>query len=111
MVDDARGILRPDEFRRHVVLTRVPPSADLAHLVERHWMVEWDLSEPYAPEIVTHPSVNLTFEPDGGWITGVFTRRWQRELTGAGRVIATKFRPGGFHAFHPVPTHTLTNQV
>ncbi len=111
MDDDARGILRPEEFRRHVALTREPPSADLAHLVERHWMVEWDLGAPYTPEIVTHPSVNLTFEADGAWITGVHTRRWNRELTGSGRAIATKFRPGGFHAFHPVPAHTLTNSV
>lgn len=111
MADDTRGILRPEEFRRHVALTRKPPSADLAHLVERHWMVEWDLNAPYTSEIVTHPSVNLTFEADGAWITGVCTRRWNRELTGVGRAIATKFRPGGFHAFHPVSAHTLTNSV
>jgi len=107
----SRGILRPEEARRHFRLTRVPPSTDLAHLIDRHWVVDWDLAEPYTVEIVTHPSVNLTFEPDGGWITGVFTRRWQRELTGAGHVIATKFRPGGFHPFHPVSAHTLTNNV
>ena len=43
-------------------------------------------------------------------IHGVFTGRFRRELTGSGRVIATKFRPGGFHPFHPVPAHTLTNR-
>jgi hypothetical protein len=25
--------------------------------------------------------------------------------------VATKFRPGGFHPLHPVPAHTLTDQV
>jgi AraC-like DNA-binding protein len=109
-VDDRRGILRPEEARRHYRLTREAPSADLAHLVERHWMVEWDLTEPYTAEIVTHPSVNVAFQ-DPPTIHGVFTGRFRRELVGAGRVIATKFRPGGFHAFHPVPAHTLTDKV
>jgi AraC-like DNA-binding protein len=106
-----RGILNPDAAERHFRLTRYVASEDLAHLIDRHWVVEWDLTEPYTVEIVTHPSVNLTFEPDGGWITGVFTRRWRRELTGSGHVIATKFRPGGFHPFHPVPAHTLTDSA
>jgi AraC-like DNA-binding protein len=109
-VDDERGILRPEEARRHYRLTREPASADLAHLVERHWMVEWDLTEPYTAQIVAHPSVNIAFQ-DPPTIHGVFTGRFDRELTGSGRVIATKFRPGGFHAFHPVPAYTLTDRV
>ena len=107
---DRRGILAPDRAAAHFKLTRVAPSPDLAHLVERHWMVEWDLDEPFTQEIVTHPSVNVAFE-GAGTIHGVVTQRFRRELVGAGRVIATKFRPGGFHPFHPVPAHTLTNAV
>ena len=107
---DRRGILNPEVAAEHFRLTRVPPSADLAHLIDRHWSVEWDLDEPYTQEIVTHPSVNIAFEGEGA-IFGVVTERFQRELTGSGHVIATKFRPGGFHPFHPVPAHTLTNAV
>src|ERR1044071_6384787 len=107
---DTRGILNPDEAARHFRLTRAAPSEDLAHLIERHWCVEWDLDEPFTQEIVTHPSVNVAFEGDGT-IHGVVTKRFRRELSGSGRVIATKFKPGGFHPFHPVPAHTLTNQV
>ena len=107
---DRRGILNPEEAAQHFRLTRVPPSADLAHLIDRHWSVEWDLAEPFTQEIVTHPSVNIAFEGDGA-IFGVVTERFQRELTGSGHVIATKFRPGGFHPFHPVSAHTLTNAV
>ena len=32
---DSRGILRPDEARRHFELRRLEPSADLAHLIDR----------------------------------------------------------------------------
>ena len=105
-----RGILNPEAAAAHFRLTRLPPSEDLAGLVERHWIVEWDLDEPFTQEIVTHPSFNMVFE-DPAFIHGVFTGRFKRELTGSGRVIATKFRPGGFHPFHPVPAHTLTNKA
>jgi AraC-like DNA-binding protein len=105
-----RGILNPEAAQLHFTLTRRRPTDDLAHLVERHWIVEWDLQVPYTQEIVTHPAVNMVFE-DPPMIHGVYTGRFRRELTGSGRVIATKFRPGGFHPFHPVPAHTLTNRA
>jgi methylphosphotriester-DNA--protein-cysteine methyltransferase len=57
-----RGLVNPDAARRHFRLTRYAPAPDLAPLVERHWIVEWDLHEPFTQEIVTHPSVNLVFE-------------------------------------------------
>ena len=62
--------------------TRYPPSEDLAHLIDRHWVVEWDLREPYTQEIVTHPSVNLALYPDAARVHGVFTGRFRQELVG-----------------------------
>ena len=106
-----RGVLNPEEAARHFRLTRYAPSEDLAHLVDRHWVVAWELEEPFTQEIVTHPSVNLVFEPDAPMVHGVFTGRFRRELIGSGHVVATKFRPAGFHAFHPVPAHTLTDRA
>jgi AraC-like DNA-binding protein len=106
-----RGILNPDAAERHFRLTRYLPSDDLAHLIDRHWVVEWDLREPYTQEIVTYPSVNLALYPDAARVHGVFTGRFRQELVGRGTVVASKFRPGGFHPLHPVPAHTLTNRV
>ena len=84
---------------------------DLAHLVDRHWVVAWNLDEPFTQEIVTHPSFHMVFEPDADLIYGVVTQRFRRQLRREGIAVATKFRPGGFHPFHPVPAHTLTDRT
>ena len=110
-LDSRRGILHPEAARRHFRLTRYAPSQDVAHLVDRHWVVEWDLERPFTQEIVTHPSFHMVFEPDADLIYGVVTQRFRRQLRRSGIVVATKFRPGGFHPFHPVSAHTLTDRT
>jgi AraC-like DNA-binding protein len=110
-LESRRGILDPDAAERHFRLTRYPPSEDLAHLIDRHWVVAWNLEQPFTQEVVTHPSFHMVFEPDADLIYGVVTKRFRRQLRREGIVVATKFRPGAFHAFHPVPAHTLTDQT
>jgi hypothetical protein len=73
-----RGILDPEAARRHFRLIRYAPSGDLTHLVERHWVVEWDLEQPFTQEIVTHPSVNLALYPERARVHGVFTGRFRQ---------------------------------
>ena len=104
-----RGILDPEAARRHFRLTRYAPSADLADWVERHWIVEWDLREPFTQELVTHPCVNLVFEPHVALIHGVVSGRGAKEIGGRGKAVGVKFRPGGLHPFLPLPAHTLTD--
>jgi AraC-like DNA-binding protein len=108
-----RGILHPETARRHYRLTRYAPAPDLAHLVERHWLIEWDLRgrAPFTQEVVTHPAVNLAFETRYAGVHGVGTGRSAHTLEGTGKVVGTKFRPGGFHPFLPVPAVTLTDRV
>ena len=58
-----RGILEPGSGAAALPAARASRRpTDLAHLVERHWIVEWDLDEPFTQEIVTHPSFNMVFE-------------------------------------------------
>lgn len=106
-----RGILRPAEGRRHFRLTREPPSPDLDPWVERHWMVEWDLREPYTQELLNHPAINVAVEPATAGVHGIRTARDRRTISGRGRVVGVKFRPGAFRPFLGRSVHLLTDRV
>jgi len=107
-----RGILGPEAIGRVFTLRRTPPSADLAHLVERHWVVQWDLGDrpAHRQEVVTHPCVNLVFEPHGAAVHGVHRGRDVRILAGSGWGVGVKFRPGGFSGFLGRPVHEITDR-
>ena len=107
-----RGILRPAETVERAGLRRdAPVSEPLRPFVERYWSVRWDLTgrPAFRSEVLSHPSVNVSVEsgsePRFGvrlpavLLHGVVSRRFTVDLTGAGRVTAVKFRPGGFAAF------------
>jgi AraC-like DNA-binding protein len=106
-----RGILRPHEGHRHFRLTREPPSPDLARWVERHWMVEWDLQEPYTQELLNHPTVNVAVEPATAGVHGIRTERDRQTIAGTGRVVGIKLRPGAFQPFYGRSVHQLTNRI
>ena len=109
-----RGVLRPEMTARTASLRRdLPVSAALEPDVERYWAVRWDRTgvAPFRSEILSHPSVNVSLEagtvPRFGdampavLLHGVVGRRFVVDLAGAGRVVAVKFRPGGFTALDP----------
>src|SRR3954468_16550805 len=116
------GILRPEAVGRVFSLRRTPPADDLAHLVERHWVVSWDLRDrpPYPQEVAGHPPsrrevpgppcVSRVFEPNGAAVFGVHRRPDARVLSGRGWAVGTKFRPGGFSGFYGRPVHELTDR-
>jgi AraC-like DNA-binding protein len=105
------GILNPDSGRAHFRLTRHEPADDLAPWVERHWVVRWDLRgrEPHLQETLPHPCVNMVVEDGHGRAFGVGTERAGRLLEGRGEAVGTKFRPGAFAPFSPLPVADLTD--
>jgi AraC-like DNA-binding protein len=107
------GILGPDAIGRVFSLTRSAPAPDLAHLIERHWVVQWDLGDrpPHRQEVVTHPCVNLVFEPRGAGVFGVQRRRDARVLRDSGWAVGVKFRPGGFSGYLGRPVHEITDRA
>ncbi|GAA4724082.1 helix-turn-helix domain-containing protein [Phytohabitans rumicis] len=94
-------------------IDRVPASAGLAALVERHWLVSWDLPEGRrAPvTLLPHPCVNLIVDRGQAMIGGVGRERFTYECAGSGRVFGVKFRPGGFLPFLGQPVSQLTGEV
>jgi AraC-like DNA-binding protein len=100
-----KGILHPRRQERHRTLTRLPAGPELSRFVEWYWCVQWDLrgQPPYVAEVLPFPSVNLTFERTttrtGGFVNGVSTTKFTRELAEQGETFAVMFRPGGFGAF------------
>jgi len=109
--DVSHGLVRPWHRGRSFALESRAPQPTLAHLIDRFWMVRWDLRnrEPFRQEILPHPSINLVIEPDGARVWGVPTRRDARVLHGQGWALGTKFQPGAFTAITGLEAHAITN--
>lgn len=94
-------------------LDRFPPADDLAALVERHWLVSWELppGRTASVTLLPHPCVNLVL--DGGLLTvaGMGHERFTYTYRGAGRVFGTKFRPGAFLPFLGRPVSDLADSA
>ncbi len=113
----AKGVLNPVEQARHRTLSRLPAGPDIERFVEWYWIVRWDLRgrPAYVAEVLPFPAVHLTFERThtrtGGFVTGVCTRKYIRELAGDGETFGVKFRPGGFGAFTGMDVGALRDRV
>ncbi|MFI2370423.1 DUF6597 domain-containing transcriptional factor [Streptomyces sp. NPDC018833] len=103
---DTRGIVEARELLARVDFRRREPAPELRSLIEHYWLIDWDLTEPYASHVVPHPSVNLVFQRYGDeapWaeIAGIGLELFTQKLAGRGRVCGVQFRPGGFRPFAP----------
>ncbi len=107
------GVLRPEAAARRLRLARHQPPADLAPFIDFFWVVRWQLTGQPSHEqaILPHPNVNLAFEAAGAAVYGVDTTVFVRRLTGDGKALGVRFRPGGFRAFYRGRVATLTDRV
>lgn len=108
-----RPLITPKSAERLAGVVRVAPAKDLADIVEQHWVVGWDNRgrPPVVQEVLPDPCVNLAVEPAGVLLYGVTSRRSRHVLADAGRVVGTKFTPGGFSGFLPGPVSALADRV
>ena len=107
------GVLHAAAAATRFVLARHGPPADLAAFVEYFWVVRWDLrgEQPHEQAILPHPNVNLAFESAGAAVFGVDRKIFTRRLSGAGKALGVRFRPGGFRPFYSAPILTLNDRV
>jgi AraC-like DNA-binding protein len=107
---DTRGILDARELFTRVHFRRREPAEPLRPYLEHYWLIDWELTEPYASHVVPHPSVNLVFQrygdsaPGFGDVAGIGLGLFTKKLEGTGRVCGVQFRPGGFRPFAPART-------
>ena len=108
-----RGVLRPELAAARFQLARTPPSAGLAPFVEFYWILRWDLrgQPPHEQTILPHPNVNLAFEASGPAVYGVDRKIFTRRLSGVGKALGIRFRPGGFRPFSSKPIFSLNDRV
>ncbi|MDQ3053775.1 MAG: helix-turn-helix domain-containing protein [Actinomycetota bacterium] len=112
--DNARAILRPHAGAGAAfALTRHDPSPALAPFVDYHWVIEWDLTDrpDHVQRVLPSPSVHLSIEPRRARITGITTTfDFAEALSGRGRVLGVRFRPGGLRPFLSGPVSMLTDR-
>jgi len=108
-----RGVLRPGAAAAAFALARHQPPGDLAPFLDFCWILRWDLrGQPdHEQTILPFPNVNLAFEESGAGIYGVDTRLFTRRLSGTGKALGIRFRPGGFRPFWGAPVSELTDRV
>ncbi len=97
----------------HFRLARRHPSPDLAGVIDRHWVVRWDLRgrESFDQQILPHPCVNLVWEPSGPAVYGIVEGRSVHHLQARGEAVGVKFLPGAFARFSALPAVELTGRV
>ena len=107
------GVLHAEAAAARFSLSRHQPPEDLAPFVDFCWVVRWDLRGQPAHEqaILPHPNVNLAFEVTGAAVYGVDREIFTRRLSGAGKALGVRFRPGGFRPFCSAPVFTLNDRV
>jgi AraC-like DNA-binding protein len=107
------GVLHAEAAATRFRLARHDPPADLAPFVDYCWLVRWDLrgEPPHEQSILPHPNMNLAFEATGTAVFGVDRKIFTRRLTGAGKALGIRFRPGGFRPFYSAPIFTLNDRV
>lgn len=117
------GILRPEEFARHVSVERTEPASRLTPWVEYHWTLQWQLSPgaTFRSAVVPHPSCNVTVErgalcrPEAAGeellVTGVTTHRFDVDVHDHGWVHGLKLRPGALTALTGHDAKTLVDRT
>ncbi|MCK6513843.1 helix-turn-helix domain-containing protein [Myxococcota bacterium] len=88
---------------------RVLPPPALAPIVEHLWLVRWDFppGSSFVAITLPHPVAHWTVEGEESVVRGVSQRPFVRTLSGAGRVVAVKFRPAGLGWLSELPaSHT-----
>lgn len=107
------GVLRAVTAATRFTLARHLPPDDLAPFIDYWWIIHWDLrgQPPHEQSVLPHPNLTLALEESGAGVFGVDRSIFTRRLTGEGKALGVRFRPGGFRPFYRKSIATLTDRV
>ena len=107
------GVLHAETAATRFTLSRHLPADDLAPFLDYWWVIRWDLrgQPPHEQAILPHPNVNLAFEASGAGVFGVDRSIFTRRLSGMGKGLGARFRPGGFRPFYGKSIASLNDCV
>ena len=107
-----KGVVNPAAARKAFRLARVEPAVDLAPFVDYFWIVDWQLPDgaTHVQRTLPYPCVNLVFDAGRTAIFGVMTGAFEYTLTGSGRVLGVRFRPGAFRGFLKTKVQSITDR-
>jgi AraC-like DNA-binding protein len=94
------GIVNPLRARDRFALARVEPAPGLGDVVDRHWVITWDLPPgvTFTQTVMPHPAGHVVAEDTGLLVYAMPAGLFERTLSGTGAVVGTKLRPGGYRA-------------
>jgi AraC-like DNA-binding protein len=106
-----KGIVDPAGAARRIRLGTYPPSPTLGTFVDYFWVVEWDMRgrAPESQRVMPYPNTHLVFEAGRTAVHGVVRGAFDRVVTGAGRVLGVRFKPGGLRPFVGQPLSAFTD--
>ncbi|MFZ6647044.1 AraC family transcriptional regulator [Undibacterium sp. TJN25] len=113
VTDKPKGVVDPAAAKKMFRLERYLPGAELAHVLDHYWIVEWNLEgrPPYTQKTLPYPCVNLVFDKGRTAAFGVVSGAFDYTLQGSGRVLGLRFRPGAFRCLLGRPMHTITDRT
>ena len=108
-----KGIVDPAGAARRIRLATYAPSPALATWIDYYWVVQWDLNgrAPETQRVMPYPNAHLVFEAGRTAIHGVVRGAFDRVVTGAGRVLGVRFKPGGLRPFIDTPLAAFTDRT
>lgn len=110
-VGKPHAIVRPTEAARHIDVQRVAAGERWAGLVDYHWYVGWDLTEPFAQQVVPQPRVHVAAEHGRLLVHGLTRQPFARRLVGRGHTLGAAFHAGGFRPLLRGPVSALADRV
>lgn len=109
-IEDTRSLVDPTLGLRHFELHRFEPEPPLDRFVDRFWIAQWDLDEPFEQQVLSFPAVHIIFEDGEATISTLWREEFVRRLEGEGQVVGVMFRSGGFEPFLQAPVSSISER-